>query len=235
MKIDIQKTKEFYENISSVWPDNDSWQHYSKCKIEEYICNLKIPDNYSILNAGSGGNDYGLKSEMFHVDIAENKISQFPKYVVASIDNLPFSDNQFDMIICVGSVLNYTDALASITELSRVLKKNGQLILEFESSWGLEHINTSSFKQDASVVSVKYNGVDHTQWIYSPKYIKSIINNNSIEISDTYCWHFISGLNYYFTKDENKAAKWTKFDYICRNLPFIKKHSNNILFKCKKL
>ena len=47
--------------------------------------------------------------------------------------DLPFAENSIDNILCVGSVLNYCDAIAAISEFNRVFKYNGHLILEYES------------------------------------------------------------------------------------------------------
>ncbi len=60
---------------------------------------------------------------------------------------MPFNNLFFDNILCVGSVLNYCDALTALSELSRVLKPNGNLILEYESSWGFEYLHKSCYKK----------------------------------------------------------------------------------------
>lgn len=62
--------------------------------------------------------------------------------------DLPFAENSIDNILCVGSVLNYCDAIAAISEFNRVLKYNGHLILEYESSWGFEYIGILSVPYD---------------------------------------------------------------------------------------
>ena len=235
MNIDIEKTRKFYEEMDSVWPENDNWHKYSKVTIEKHLSELKFNEEMLVLNAGSGGNDYGFQNEMYHVDITENKIDKFSKFYVASVDNLPFENNFFDIVICVGSVINYTEAFKTLSELTRVLKINGTLVIEFESSWGLEHSNTSCFMKDSSIVTLKYNNQDHKQWLYSPNYIKALLNVNNLRIQKHSKWHYLSGLNYRITKCENDAAKWVKFDKICSKLPLLKHHSNNIMFKCIKL
>jgi len=145
--LDINEITEFYENIPEVWPTDDMWHLYSKLMIENFIKNNQKYLGGIILNAGSGGNTYGLTDKtMVHVDIAENKISKFDKYVVSSVENMSFEDCHFDSCICVGSVINYCDAIRAITKISKILKPKGYFILEYESSYGYEHRFSSAYK-----------------------------------------------------------------------------------------
>ena len=188
-----------------------------------------------LLNAGSGGSDYGLPHKMMHVDIAENKIKHFPEYIVSSVESMPFEGNTFTDAICVGSVINYCDASATIHELSRVLKSGGSLILEFESSWGYEHRNSHAFKRDADIVQLPYFGALHSQWIYSPKYISNILAVEGLRISDEYSFHYLSGISFSKYQNENRAVQYVKFDWLCRKIPIIKQYSNNVILRCIKL
>ena len=234
-KINISELTEFYDSISNVWPEDDHWHLYSKNKINKFVSKCKINKDAYILNAGSGGSTYNLKNRMHHVDISSSKISLFNEYTVSTIEMLPFDDHTFDTIICVGSVLNYSDAFEAIAEMNRVLKKNGILILEFESSFGFEHRFETHYKSDASIIKTSYDHKQHSQWIYSPKYILNILKQKKIKIQKLNRFHYASGLNYSKHKDENRAAKFTKFDFIFKILPFINKKSNNIIIKGKKL
>ena len=62
-------------------------------------------------------------------------------------------DHELDFILCVGSVINYTDALCTIQEFSRILNSGGYLILEFENSYSFEYFLTNSFKKKANIVN----------------------------------------------------------------------------------
>ncbi|MDE6063654.1 MAG: class I SAM-dependent methyltransferase, partial [Lachnospiraceae bacterium] len=142
MKLDQDKIKSFYNSVTDVWGIDDPWHEYSKKVISSFIKHKDIFRNSVVLNAGSAGNSYGIECNlMYHVDIADEKIKNIDNAVIASIEKMPFNDLFFDNILCVGSVLNYCDALTAISELARVLKPNGNLILEFESSWGFEYLH----------------------------------------------------------------------------------------------
>lgn len=234
-RLDIEEIRTLYENANSVWPENDLWHEYSKNEIEKYIKRQSFSTESYILNAGSGGNTYGLSYKMYHVDIAENKINSFPNYCVSSIEKIPLPSDNFTDIICVGSVINYCDALAAISELSRVLKKGGRLILEFESSWGFEHIKNKDYMKSAVLVELRYFNDLYSQWIYAPQYIKKILKEFDFVLTHTHRFHYLSGLHYCKYKNENTAAPFTRYDSICRLIPRIKLHSNNVIFNCLKL
>ena len=120
--------------------------------------------------------------EMVHVDIAEKKLVGIPNAVVSSIESMPFPNGRFDSIVCVGSVINYCDAGAVVAEFSRVAKPGAVLILEFENSGGFEYRKEACYKESAAVVTVQFQGVAHTQWLYSVPYIKSLLKAHCFSI-----------------------------------------------------
>lgn len=234
MNINLDEIQKLYESVDNVWPEDDNWHRYSKSQIEKYLKKQIFKSNSYTLNAGSGGNDYGLKINMHHRDLTKNKIDCFKDFSVGSIEFLPQCSELFDNIICVGSVINYCDVLAVVAEFSRVIKKNGILYLEFESSFGYEHRKFKYYKNSAEVVELKYFGNYWKQWIYSPAYINSILEQYGFKIINVYPFHILSAYIYSICQDENRAAKFSKFDKILRHSIW-KKHANNIIFKCIKL
>lgn len=232
-KIDQNHVKIFYNSVSDVW-DNDPWHNYSQKVISTYIKKQSFFSNTIVLNAGSAGNNYNIDCKiMYHVDIADEKIKNIKNAVIASIENLPFADNFFDNIVCVGSVLNYCDALSSISELARVIKHNGNLILEYESSWGFEYLGQESYKNDACVITTEYIESQHIQWLYSPNYISSILKSCGFSIKDKQSYHILDGIFSKFMND--KMAVWlTHTDKVIGKFSFFKNHGNNIILHCQK-
>ena len=143
--IDHDKVRKFYERVEEIWPKEDLWHMHSYKELNAFLHNLCFSPNAYILNAGSGGNDYGLPHKMHRLDIAENKISNFENHTVGNIELMPFSGKKFTDIICVGSVINYSDAMTAIAELARVLIKKGRLVLEFESSGGYGYRGSKAY------------------------------------------------------------------------------------------
>jgi len=233
-RLDIEKVRSLYENVEEVWPKDNLWHQHTKKEIERYIMQQSFASDAYILNAGSGGNTYGLSFRMHHVDIAENKINAYPEYSVSSIEMLPFASGLFTDVLCVGTVLNYCDALVALSELSRVIKQNGRLILEFESSWAFEYIRSKDFMKSVALVKLCYFGEQYKQWIFAPAYIEKILKQVGFHITHTHRFHYISGLHYSKYQNEDVATKYTQFDAICRKIPRIKLHSSNVIFNCSK-
>ena len=150
--IDPKEVRAFYEELHSIWPHEDQWHSYTRFSIINYLQKQTFNDNSLILNAGSGGSHYGLKKDMVHADLAKNNLGTLKSSVVSSVECLPFLNEIFTDIICVGSVINYCDALNVINEAHRVLRPSGRLIVEFDSSYGCAPWNSEAYKKDDYIV-----------------------------------------------------------------------------------
>lgn len=238
--IDLKKIQENYNTIEEIWTEEDSWHFYTFKKIQRFIKNeimkLNIGYNFSLLNAGSAGNDYEIDCKKhIHVDLIEKNIIDKQHYIIGSIENLPLGDSEIDFILCVGSVINYTDALRTIQEFSRVLNNDGYLILEFENSYSMEYFLTNSFKKTANIVNTFYKNKEEKIWIYSHKFIKDSLESNNLKIIKSENFHMLSPLIYRLCKNEKIASKFVIFDNFLANIPFLKNYSSNIILLCQKV
>ena len=233
-KIEPSEVAKYYSKVKSVWPDNEPWYQHTREEISRFITKHPFYERDYVLNAGCGDIDYDIKGTVHYVDIAENKIKDKPNYTVANIENLPFESNTFDGVVCVGSVLNYCDAIAAISELSRVLRPKGWLILEFESSKSFEYLNTPAHSADAHIVITTYQGEPHKIWVYSPRYIKSIIKQHGLSICKEHFFHVFSTLAFHYGKSEDDAAFYAKYDPFSILLPFVRKQGCNLILLCEK-
>lgn len=232
--IDIKETADFYNNVENVWGNNDPWHLYSQSTIAHQLSKIHFEREAFILNAGSAGNTYGIDCpNMYHVDIASKKLSGIEKAYVASIEEMPFEDNFFDYIVCVGSVINYCDALTSIHEMSRVIKPKGLLILEYESSYGYEYYGKPYYGADATIVTVQYLGKTHKQWLYSPEYIKNTLKGACFGHISDFKYHIIDGIVYRWI-GEKAAVNLLPLDALLRHIPIISDRSNNHFLTCTK-
>lgn len=234
MCLDIEAVKKFYRVQKKVWPENNKYYAHSKKEICRFINDNKFNNCDVILNLGSGGNTYGLKNTMHHVDIVDTNISEFPLYTIANIENLPFSNSEFTNIICVGSVLNYSSAMEAISEISRVARTGCELIIEFECSRGFEYLAKPYFCQDATIANLTYCNESHVEWLYSENYIKKILKENYFSVNKIHRFHYVSSFLCGFIKNENLSGRAAKVDVIVRHIPFLKKFAGNIVFFCKK-
>jgi 2-polyprenyl-3-methyl-5-hydroxy-6-metoxy-1,4-benzoquinol methylase len=122
--------KRLFENNKNFIPQDDySWYYLKKV----------LPDskNISILDAGCGSGKYCKKlislgySNIFGIDLFDE--DQFKSttinYTRSSIDSTSFEDNFFDVIFANSVIYHLENPEKGILELSRILKKNGILIL----------------------------------------------------------------------------------------------------------
>ena len=100
---------------------------------------MKSVKGKKILDAGCWAGNYckilaDMEAEVFGIDISprmidlakeqckDNKID----FRVSDIENLPFDDNEFDIVISAFSLLYKKDLRSSLREFKRVLKKDGE-------------------------------------------------------------------------------------------------------------
>lgn len=238
-EIDCTQIKNFYNTIKTPWPD-DFFNSHTKKMISHYVLDKfsNLEKNSLILNAGSGGSTYSIPGTLFHLDIAENRICCLEHFKVGSIECIPFKDNYFDEIICVGTVINYTpNAPKAIQEFQRVLKKNGKMILEYERSGSGV---LSSKERNAAKLLYKHTYFEqpHENYLYSDNYIKTLLKNNSFVIKDFQYFNTSIPFFVYFSNHTDEDAcmeKYIKWDAFMRNVPLINHYSHNAILLCDKI
>lgn len=188
--------------------------------------------NAVILNAGSGGQTYKTKGKLIHLDLVDNNIKQFEHYLVGSVESIPISDNSVDILICVGSVLNYTNQEKSIREFSRVLKKNGILVLEFERSNSGEFLFNKNHHKESFLQKYEYNGQEHLLMMYNEKFIINKLKDSGFKLNYKKRFHTLSTLLYKLGMKEENAAKHAKGDWLLKPLSYPLAH--NVILVSRK-
>ncbi len=230
-----ESTHEIYSSMETVWPESSHWYDFTHKHIINFIedtLNSKLTNTSLYLNAGSGGSEYNILGTCYHLDIAENLIDRFPNHYVASIENMPFIDNMFDAIICVGSVLNYCPAMESINELTRVLKPGGFLVLEFERSNTAELWLNKEYGKNATLQNYEYLNHTHSLWLYSENYIKELLYHNDTYVIKQKRFHNLSAAINRMIKNEELAGKFGKFDSLFLPVSYFMSH--NMIMLCQK-
>lgn len=87
-----------------------------------------------LLDAGCGEKPYSLiygseVSEAIGCDVKTCVHDQKQVDIFASIENLPFENEEFDTILCTNVLEHVKNPDAALCEFSRVLKKNGKVII----------------------------------------------------------------------------------------------------------
>lgn len=229
-----EKAYENYKN-SDPWPSDDYWHDATHSIIENFIgswVKKHITEKSICLNIGSGKTKYETKGKLIQMDIIEEYIHDEPNYIVGSLEHIPFEDESVDFIICVGSVLNYCDAMSSIREISRVLKPNGHAIIEFERSNSAEFLFSKNYGSKVFLNKYHYNNQEHSLWMYNEKYIKSLLEFYNLKIESIYRFHILSSILYRIGLDEKKASKYLKFDAFLQSFSY--PFSHNVIIEIKK-
>jgi len=75
-------------------------------------------------------------ADLYGLDLSENMIAQATQRMgtkaelsIGDAENLPYEDDSFDLICCVESFHHYPNPSKSLSEINRVLKKDGLFLL----------------------------------------------------------------------------------------------------------
>ena len=243
MKLSAPKpndSRAFYESISELYPTDDRWHRITHQWIASVV-NQQFPNggsltDQSVLNLGSGGQSFCLPERVvFHVDLNEKGFAEGQRYIVADIQALPDLHRTFEYCICVGSVINHCDAAAVLAGVSRILRPGGSLLLEFESSYSFEFACTRNFRKSAVVVRTRYQNREIHLWMYSPRYIKSLLKTFNFGLRGSIRKHILSPAVYRLWPNANFAARFHLLDGLARFIPVVNWHAHNIIYLCQKL
>lgn len=226
-----QTAQENYDS-STPWPEHDAWHSHTyttiNATVEQWLAKY-VTDDIIVLNAGSGGSIYKNCENMIHLDIVEKYISKYKNYIVGTVENIALPDASVDGIVCVGSVLNYSDAQKAISEFSRILKKNGFLILEFERSESAEFLFSTNHGQAIFSQKYNYNKQTHLLWMYSEKLIRILLHQYYFSIRKCKRLHILSSLLYRVGLPEEKAAHLMCFDSLTQKISYPFAHNTMLL------
>jgi ubiquinone/menaquinone biosynthesis C-methylase UbiE len=96
---------------------------------------VKEKSNKKLLDIACGGGFFLRKAEKFAecfgVDFSSEALTQAKKncnanLILASASSLPFKDNSFDFISCLGSLEHFIEMEKALNEMQRVLKNKGK-------------------------------------------------------------------------------------------------------------
>ena len=135
--IDHTRIKKFYDKI--YYKDSSEKliisQHLKKLAIN---CHLKADDKVLDIGCGKGNwllacSKFGI--EPFGIDLSDKAISickaNMPEdnFFAQPAESLPFPDNKFNLVTCLGSLEHFVDQLGSLQEMVRVAKSDASFII----------------------------------------------------------------------------------------------------------
>jgi len=213
------------------------------------LLNIKIPDGTDGISlfkerkklildvgCGQGANIERLnkKGEVMGIDISKNSIDiakkNFPdnKFYVMSAENLGFKDKYFDEIHCY-DVLEHVDEIHdTLSEISRVIKKTGRLIIEVPyqpSEKFLARLNPNYFEQS------------HHRRVFEKERIVSLLNRYTFEVEKISGKKFHDNLylGYAFFKDYKVVSQLGELDTPGKKDEYDKINSCLLLLNAKSI
>lgn len=210
-----------YAAGDQIWSSSDKWNTWKRRGIERYCRQeLKVAAPHAaILNAGSGSHRYQwLPDRAVNLDRFPAQVMHLPNPVVGELEALPFDDAAFDLVVCVGSVLNYASAIEAIAELARVLKPGGMLVLHYETSNSAEHFGTKLWGRDVAPLRTINNGKPDMVWVYSRTFMRRAITRNGIAIVREQGFHIGSAVLLRMGLSQQLAAPAAGLDRLLKPL-----------------
>ncbi len=211
-----REVREKYNSRPEIWLARDIWHRHnyeSLSSIVQRVLDASAGNQSYILNLGSGGTTYGVRSpHHFQLDLADRRLPRNGCSVVGNAETLPFAAESADIVLCVGEVLNYCDALAALGEFARVLKPGARLLVEFESSRSFEYVATSSFGKTQVFVNTTFQLQPERFWLYNPSYIASALEAFGLTVVSTFSFHSVTALVFRLFKSERIAMQLAWLD-----------------------
>lgn len=225
-----------YDQMEHVWPPGDPWSEHTERSINAFVRRFVRPGALAILNAGCGGNDYGLPRGAItaNMDISLRQCRPLPRAVVGDIESIPFPNNAFDVTICTGAVINYVRPEVAIPELVRVTRPGGLTLVDFESSFSAEIMFSKYWAKRTSVIERMY--VDHMdkQHLYSLGYVRSLFERCNSRFLESRGYHTATALwERIFTKALIPRAAFA-IDPFTSRMPVLRMLASSILIACRK-
>jgi SAM-dependent methyltransferase len=98
---------------------------------------------------------YALHAVGTDISIAGLKIAAedgSPRLAASSAELLPFAENSFDYVTCIGSLEHFHDPLAGVAEMARVLKPGGIACILVPNTYSLFNNIYNAFKYGRSTI-----------------------------------------------------------------------------------
>jgi hypothetical protein len=216
--------RRLYASRSANWPQDDGWNAYKHQEIERFILKTGLDivrGAQRTLDAGAGDSTYHwMPPRCISLDRYKFQLTRKANAVVGDIERMPFSDSAFDLVICVGSVLNYLSAAEAMNEIARIIASQGYLFLHFESSKSFEQIFSRSWGALAYFNKTTNGSQTDYVWVYSPNYILSLLRALRFHVIEQARFHILSALACRFGIHQRYACHLAGLDKVAKSLSY---------------
>ncbi len=137
----------------------------SGAHVLDIACGTGIVARKVAPRVGTSGSVAGLDANPDMIDMARIAAEQEHMAIewhTSSAEQLPFPDENFDLILCQFGLMFFTDRLAALQEMHRVLRTSGRLVL---SVW--QALDRHPFYQTLHDVSLRHFGKSSVEAVFS--------------------------------------------------------------------
>ncbi|MFC2070978.1 class I SAM-dependent methyltransferase [Chloroflexota bacterium] len=143
----------YFNDRADIWDENVAEKDIGK--LERMAERLELKPGSKVLDVGTGTgiflpfilNSIGENGQVVALDIAEEMLKKAQakgfghniEYLNADVIDIPLESGIFDCVICYSSFPHFRDKLKALTEINRVMKSGGRLLVCHTSSRA--HIN----------------------------------------------------------------------------------------------
>jgi methyltransferase family protein len=211
-----RSTARLYGKANSKWPEVDGWNEYKHRETERFILRTgsKILQNARcILDAGAGDSAYEwMPSTCISLDRHHSQISEKRNAVVGNVERMPFTNGYFNLVVCIGSVLNYASAAETLNEFARITAAGGHIYLHFETSTSFEHLFNTGWGASVHLVRTTNASRPDYIWVYSPKYVRALLAGLHFKVIQSARFHTLSALCCRLGISQTRAHRFARFD-----------------------
>jgi len=109
--------------------------------------------------------------------------------VKLDIQQMPFSDNEFDVVICNHVLEHVPDDRTALREIFRILKPGGYAILQVPTAYGMEKTHEDATITDPKEREKQFRQKDHMR-LYGKDYLKRVMEAGYVIGEENYLFTF---------------------------------------------
>ncbi len=174
---------------------------------EKMFLDKTITPNSLVLEVGCGDgrsvvdlipitkNIVGIDHDSEAIERVKEKFYEYDtlKFIEAEASAMPFEDDSFDFVLCMGCFMNFADKkFLILKEIQRVLKKNGKIIISTFSENALEERLKAYRNLNGPIKEVSENGTvifdqslgDNVSEQFSKEQLVEIFNQAGLKIDN---------------------------------------------------
>lgn len=171
------------------------------------------------------------------VEIAKSNTG-IKKVKVGNLESAPFGDESFDLILCVQVIEHLLDDKKGISELYRMLRKDGYLVISTDNKY---NVISELLNLPVIILSLPYKAIKKLfkskkyfpHKSYSIKEFKDLIGTQNFEIEKFSTFRFSMPFPFYKIKFMRSVID--AFEALCVRAGLFKNNGDIVIALCKKI